>query len=85
MSVQKYAVRDPDFYIKMRGAAWNDESRGVAVVFELTGMHPESMLHLNEESLRREGRDRVLYWIRPKTRRKQSGITHSMINIMGII
>ena len=67
MGDTKYAIRDPDFYIKMRGAHWDDESRGVAVILELTGMHPISLTELSPESLRKEGPDRVLYWRRPKT------------------
>lgn len=67
MSVQKYPVVDPDFYIKMRGAAWNEEVRGLCVVLELTGMHIWSVTKLKAGNLKRQGKHRVLEWVRPKT------------------
>jgi hypothetical protein len=69
MSKQKYGYRDEAFYTKMRAAAWSEESLGVAVIFELTGMHVYSMMRLSPLSLKKEGDYHTLYWDRPKTYR----------------
>lgn len=67
MGRTKYPVMDPDFYIKMMGACSNDEDRGIIAVLDLTGMHVSSLCSLGPESLIRQGSNRYIRWIRPKT------------------
>lgn len=67
MGCTKYPILDDDFSVKMVGACYNDEERGLVVILDLTGMHVSSACSLNAANLVRQGSRSYIQWVRPKT------------------
>jgi len=75
---KKYANEDPDFYLKMRGAASTLLERGAVIILELTGMHVTSLADLEADALVREGDRHYLYFRLPKRQRKRRSLRASV-------
>jgi site-specific recombinase XerD len=69
MGRTKYPVLDEDFYLKMLGVCADDEDRGMIAILDLTGMHVSSLCELGPENLIKQGPNRYIRWVRPKTNR----------------
>lgn len=67
MGCTKYPILDDDFPVKMLGACYNDEERGLVTVLDLTGMPISSLCRLTPSCLVVQGSSAYLRWTRPRT------------------
>ena len=50
MGCTKFPILDDDFAVKMLGACYNDEERGIVTILDLNGMHISSVCSLTPAS-----------------------------------